>query len=49
VNVGETQTGIVLAKPHWNLTGIELIAGERYAMSATGKWVDWFHPPRAGG
>ena len=44
MNVGETKTAIVLAKPHWNLTGIQLVAGEQYAMSAEGKWVDWFIP-----
>jgi hypothetical protein len=44
MNIGETHTALILAKPHWNLTGIQLIAGERYAMSADGRWVDWFIP-----
>jgi hypothetical protein len=34
----------VLAKPHWNATGIQLGAGERYSMSAAGRWIDWFTP-----
>ena len=44
MNIGETQTAIILAKPHWNLTGIQLLAGEQYTMSAEGRWVDWFIP-----
>jgi len=44
MNIGETKTAVVLAKPHWNLTGIELVAEERYAMTAAGRWVDWFIP-----
>jgi hypothetical protein len=44
MNIGETKTAVVLAKPHWNLTGIELVAAERYAMTAAGRWVDWFIP-----
>jgi hypothetical protein len=42
--IGTRKTAVILAKPHWNLTGIELTAGERYAMSAKGRWVDWFIP-----
>lgn len=44
MNIGETRTVVVLAKPHWNLTGIVLTAGERYSMRAEGRWVDWFIP-----
>jgi hypothetical protein len=50
MNVGDTMTAVVLAKPHWNRTGIQLAAGEQYAMSAEGSWVDWFipHGPEGG-
>ena len=44
MNIGEKQTAVVLAKPHWNLTGIQFAAGERYSMSAEGRWVDWYIP-----
>jgi hypothetical protein len=44
MNIGETRTVPVLAKPHWNLTGIQVAAGETYTMSAAGRWVDWFIP-----
>ncbi len=44
MNIGDTQTAAVLAKPHWNATGIQLSAGERYSMSAAGRWVDWYIP-----
>jgi hypothetical protein len=44
MNVGDTRTAVVFAKPHWNQTGIELAAGEQYEISAEGRWVDWFIP-----
>jgi hypothetical protein len=44
MDIGESQTAVVLAKPHWNSTGIQLRAGERYSMIAAGRWADWFIP-----
>jgi len=44
MNVGDRNAVVVLARPPWNLTGIQLRAGERYTMSAQGMWVDWFIP-----
>jgi len=44
MEIGDVQTTVVLAKPHWNATGIQMRAGERYSMNATGRWVDWFIP-----
>jgi|SRR5215471_4514219 len=42
MNIGESQTVAVSARPHWNKTGIHLSAGETYSMTASGEWVDWF-------
>jgi hypothetical protein len=44
MDIGAQQTVPVLAKPHWNPTGIQLTAGERYSISAQGRWVDWYIP-----
>jgi hypothetical protein len=35
-------TVAVLARPHWNDTGITLEAGQQYTLTATGTWTDWY-------
>jgi hypothetical protein len=32
----------IRARLPWNKTGIRLVSGERYSLTATGKWVDFF-------
>ena len=44
MNIGETHSAPVKARPLWNGTGIQLIAGEQYTIAAAGRWVDWFIP-----
>jgi hypothetical protein len=33
---------LIEAKPLWNKTGIQVIAGQQYSITASGEWVDWF-------
>ena len=42
MNIRDSQTATVKARCPWNHTGIQQLAGERYTIKATGRWVDWF-------
>jgi hypothetical protein len=37
---GDTPCVSVLARPRWNHTGLRVVAGMRYRLSATGRWTD---------
>lgn len=41
MELGEIRTSPVEARRRWNHTGIQLTAGHRYLLSATGTWTDW--------
>lgn len=47
--VGEVMTRPILAREAWNDTGILLVAGQEYRLTATGRWVDWYIPCDADG
>ena len=49
MDVGQTCSAAILARPHWNATGIHLVRGGRYRMRASGRWRDWFIPHGADG
>ena|SRR6266542_1016518 len=42
MNFGESVTVEIYAGNFWNKTGIQLVAGQRHIMSASGHWVDFF-------
>ena len=42
MNFGETVTSQIQARIFWNKTGIQVVAGQRYLMTASGCWVDFF-------
>lgn len=44
MKVGEMRTVDVHARERWNDTGIEMVAGGRYLMTAEGTWLDWHTP-----
>jgi|GEM_PF-983520 len=43
------QECVILARPHWNDTGITLEKGRRYQFHVSGRWTDWFVPSDATG
>ena len=47
MNVGESVTSEIRAGSFWNKTGVQLVAGQRHLMTASGHWVDFFirHEP----
>ena len=40
MTIGQSITKEIEAKPRWNETGIQLVAGEEYEITASGTWVD---------
>lgn len=40
LSIGESIKVSITAKNKWNATGVELIAGGRYDLMATGQWLD---------
>ena len=42
MNIGESANSQIRARLHWNETGIQLVAGEQYLITASGEWVDFF-------
>ncbi len=49
MDIGESHTVSVRARPRWNDTGIRLVSGSRYRFSASGRWWDLVVPCGAGG
>lgn len=47
MNIGESVTVEICARRFWNKTGIQLMAGQTYLLTARGHWVDFFiqHEP----
>jgi hypothetical protein len=47
MNIGEPVIAEIKARPFWNETGIQLILGETYLITAEGQWVDFYirHDP----
>jgi hypothetical protein len=41
MEIGDTALATISARQRWNDTGIDLVAGGTYEMSACGKWTDW--------
>ena len=44
LEVGEKFTIDVIARRHWNNTGLHVTAGQRYQLAARGTWVDFYIP-----
>jgi hypothetical protein len=42
LEIGETKTFPIRARPYWNDTGISVHIGERYRLRADGSWTDFF-------
>jgi hypothetical protein len=49
LEVGEKFTIDVIARRHWNNTGLHVTAGQRYQLTAHGTWVDFYIPCGASG
>lgn len=49
LEVGEKFTIDVIARRHWNSTGLHVTAGQRYQLAARGTWVDFYIPCGANG
>lgn len=47
MKIGQRVTMEICARNFWNKTGIQLLAGQRYLMTADGHWIDFFirHKP----
>src|SRR5882672_8639966 len=47
MKIDESVTQEIKARPFWNETGIQLISGETYLITAEGQWVDFYirHDP----
>src|SRR3954465_10056959 len=41
LKVGEFAEATIEAKRKWNDTGIELVSGHEYVLTASGQWTDW--------
>ena len=41
---GEMHKVLVNASAMWNDTSVDIEEGERYALSANGRWIDWYIP-----
>jgi hypothetical protein len=45
LNLGSDIEGIpIMAGAYWNDTNIDMDAGERYMLTASGRWIDFFIP-----
>ena len=42
MEVGESTKVMVAARPVWNDTGVMLVSGQTFRLSADGQWVDWY-------
>lgn len=49
LEAGEKVTVDVIARRHWNNTGLHVTAGQRYQLAARGTWVDLYIPCGASG
>lgn len=49
LEIGESLTKRVIATNYWNDTGVRLVAGQEYCLTATGQWTDWYIPSTADG